>query len=83
MSSISAAKAQSQFPDLIRRAARDKERIVVTNKGRKVAAVVPIEDLKAIEELEDREDVEDARKALAEPGKSIPWEQLKKELGLE
>ena len=82
MSSISAAKAQSQFPDLIKRAARNKERIIVTSKGKKVAAVVPIEDLKAIEELEDREDIEDAKKALAEPG-GIPWEQLKKELGLE
>ncbi|MCY3021200.1 MAG: type II toxin-antitoxin system Phd/YefM family antitoxin [Planctomycetota bacterium] len=82
MASISADKAQTQFPELLKRAARDKERIVLTSRGRKVAAVVPIEDLKALEELEDRQDVEDAKKALAEPGKSITLAELKRELGI-
>ena len=82
MANITAEKAQTTFPDVIKRAGRDKERIFVTQKGKKVAAVVPIEDVETLEEIEDREDAEDAKKALAEPGKSIPLSQIKKELGL-
>ena len=48
-----------------------------------MAALVPVEDLTLIRELEDRIDLEDARKALAEAkGKLIPWETVKRELGL-
>jgi hypothetical protein len=39
--------------------------------------------LALIHELEDRIDLEDARKALTEAnGKLIPWETVKRELGL-
>jgi prevent-host-death family protein len=82
MSSVTTQRAQDQFPDIVKRAARGKERIVVTSRGKKVAAVVPIEDLKALEALDDRQDVEDAKKALAEPGPSITLEELKRELGI-
>lgn len=40
------------------------------------------EDLEFLEALEDRIDLEEARKALAESGPSIPWEQIKAELGI-
>jgi hypothetical protein len=43
-----------------------------------------MEDLDSIEELEDRMDLEEARAALAEAGTddTIPWEKVKKDLGL-
>ena len=51
-----------------------------------MAAVIPIEDLRLLERLAreemDRLDLEDARAALAEPGKNVPLEVVKKELGL-
>ena len=48
-----------------------------------MAALVPVEDLELIRELEDRIDLQDARKALADAkGKFIPWETVKRELGL-
>ena len=78
MSSMSTDKAKNDFSKVVERAAREKERVVLTRKGKKVAAVVPIEDLKLLEELDDRQDVADAKKALAEPGPNIPWEQIKK-----
>ena len=81
MSKITAVNARQQFADIINRSAYAKERIVLTRRGKDLAAVVPIEDLKLLEEIEDRIDLEAARKALKESG-SIPWEKVKAELEL-
>lgn len=56
---------------------------MIRKRGRPVAALVPVEDLTLLREIEDRIDLEDVRKALAEArGKFIPWETVKRELGL-
>jgi hypothetical protein len=52
----------------------------VRKRNRRIAAVVPIEDLDFLEQLEDRLDIEEARKRLNE--RTVPWEQIKQELGL-
>ncbi len=57
-------------------------RVVVQSSGRDVAALVPLEDLEALERLEDEADIRAAREALAEPGPNIPWEKVKADLGL-
>ena len=82
MEKVSAAKARGRFADIIGQVSYAKERITVTRRGKAVAAVIPIEDLEILEAIEDRVDIEEARKALAEPGENIPWETIKKELGL-
>jgi prevent-host-death family protein len=81
---ISTVKAREQLSTVINRAAFGKERVVLTRRGKEVAAVVPIEDVKLLEELEDRIDLEDARAALAEAKSkgTIPWEKIKADLGL-
>ncbi|HVP81136.1 MAG TPA: type II toxin-antitoxin system Phd/YefM family antitoxin [Thermodesulfobacteriota bacterium] len=81
---ISTVKAREQLSTVINRAAFGKERVVLTRRGKEVAAVVPIEDVKLLEELEDRIDLEDARAALAEAKSkgTIPWEKIKASLGL-
>jgi prevent-host-death family protein len=81
MSKITAVDARQQFADIVNRSAYAKERIVLTRRGKDLAAVVPIEDLKLLEEIEDRIDLEAARKALKESG-SVPWEKVKADLGL-
>lgn len=81
MSKITAVDARQQFADIINRSTYAKERIVITRRGKDLAAVVPIEDLKLLEDIEDRIDLEAARKALKESG-SVPWEKVKAELGL-
>ena len=64
--------------------AKREERVVLTRRGKELAAVVPIEDLELLERLEDRLDLEDARAALKDVKKkgTVPWDKLKEELGL-
>jgi antitoxin (DNA-binding transcriptional repressor) of toxin-antitoxin stability system len=57
------------------------EPIVLSRRGKDLAAIVPIEVLRLIEELEDRMLSEKAKRALKEKGR-IPWVKIKKDLGL-
>lgn len=84
MAGISTAEARDRFSDVVNRAAYGKERVILTRRGKELVAVVPIEDVRLLEELEDRLDLEEARVALAEAERegTIPWDQLKAELGL-
>jgi len=66
MPTLDATKARDEFADTINRAAYGKERVILTRRGRELAAVVPIEDVRLLEELEGRLDLQDARAAMAE-----------------
>lgn len=81
MTKVTTVDARQQFSDIVNRSAYGKERIVLTRRGKEVVALVPIEDLNLLEEIEDRIDIDAARKAMKESG-SIPWEKVKKDLGL-
>ncbi len=85
MPDLSIAEAREQFSEAINRAAYGKERIFVTRRGKRLAVIVPVEDVEALEAIEDRFDLEEAAKARAEAKEkgTIPWETLKAELGLE
>lgn len=48
------ADARAGFSELVNRVAHAKERVVVTSRGRPKAAVVPLEDLDAVEGLSRR-----------------------------
>ncbi|MFL6233362.1 MAG: type II toxin-antitoxin system prevent-host-death family antitoxin [Thermoanaerobaculia bacterium] len=76
--------SKTNNPDLVRRVAEQKERVVVTYEGREVGALVPIEDLALLREIEDRSDLAEAREALAEIERegTISWEQVKADLKL-
>ncbi len=85
---LNVSKAREEFPDVLNRAAYGKERTIVSRRGKELAAVIPIEDLRLLERLAqeemDRVDLEDARAALAEAEEkgTIPLEKAKKRLGL-
>lgn len=81
MTTMTTVEAREHFSDMLNRTAYGNERIVVTRRGRELAAIVPVEDLRLLEELEDRDDVREAMSALEEPGE-ISMEDLKKGLGL-
>jgi len=63
MSEFSTSQAREQFAELINQAAYAKERVVLTRRGKKVVAIVPIEDLELIESLNE-EDLKVAQEAL-------------------
>jgi prevent-host-death family protein len=85
MTRVNVTRAREEFPELVNRAAYGKERTVVSRRGKDLAAVVPMEDLRLLERLAreemDRLDIESAHAALAEPGKSIALRDLMNELG--
>ncbi len=86
MSEMSTSEARQDFSEVINRAAYGKERVVLTRRGKKLVAVIPVEDLEALEQLEDREDVLAAERELkrmkAKRQKPIPLAKAKKILGL-
>lgn len=84
MSERRISEARESFSTTVNRVAFGRERVVLTRHGRRVAAVVPIEDLELLESLEDARDLDDVRAALADPENRgrIEWEQLKTQLNL-
>jgi prevent-host-death family protein len=73
MTEIGVADIRANLADVINRVAYGGERIVLQRRGKRVLAVVPMEDLALIEELEDRADILAAKKARKEKGE-IPLE---------
>ena len=81
---IGVSEARESFSELVNRAAYGGERVLVSRRGRPIAAIVPIEDVEFMERMEDELDLQAAQEALADPENAvlIPWEQVKAELGL-
>ena len=59
-----------------------RERVIVRRNGKPAFAVIPVEDLEALQRLEDVIDLDDARKARKQPGRNIALAEVRKRLGL-
>jgi prevent-host-death family protein len=87
MTRLNVSKAREAFPDVVNRAAYGNERTIVSRRGKDLAAVVPIDDLRLLERLAqeeiDRQDIADARAALkeAEEKGTISLRDLIRDLG--
>ena len=72
--------------EIVRIERQNGQRFVIHRREKDAAAIISIEDLRLFERLfeeeEDRIDIERARAALAEPGESIPYEEVRRQLGL-
>ena len=79
---ISTADARKTFADIVNKVAYGKESVVLTRRGQEVAALISIEELELLQQIEDYIDIEDAKKALAEPGRNIPAQEVWKQLGI-
>ena len=82
MSKISVTDARGQLPELIERARR--EAVFVERRGKVEAVLIsPDQYARMLDALEDAEDVAAFDEAMAEEGESIPWAQVKADLGWE
>ena len=85
---ISTAAARDHFSHVVNRAAFGGERIVLTRRGKPIAAVVPVEDVEWLEELdaqsspEDEKAIQEGREAFRR-GETVSLDELKKEYGLD
>jgi len=83
---LTTSEARDGFAELVNRVAYGRERVVIHRRGHDLVALVPVEDLEALEAAENAADLATAREALAEhrasgePG--VPWEQIKADLKL-
>jgi prevent-host-death family protein len=86
MHSVSTTDLRCVIGPTVSRAQFARERTVITRKGKPVAAVVPIEDLQALEALEERLVdeglIEEAKERRAARRPAITLEELKARLGL-
>lgn len=75
--------ARSHLSEVVSRAAYNGEGVYLTRRGRRLAAVVPVEVLEAYEAAEDVADIEAARVSLAEDGPVISLEEFRAQLAAE
>jgi prevent-host-death family protein len=79
MLEIGVAEIRSNLADVINRVAYGGERVILQRRGKKVMALMPIEDLELLNSLEDKADVKAALKARKEKG-GITLKELKARL---
>ena len=82
MADVTVSELRADMATAVNRVAFGKERLIVQRQGKALAALVPMEDIEALEALEDELWVELADAAVRDPGESIPLEKLRQELGL-
>ena len=85
MNDVSVTDARSRLADVIDDARASHEPVFLTRRDRRVAAVIGAEDLERLTQAaEDLADIEAARAARAEVAEhgTIPWDEVKADLGL-
>jgi len=81
--SVNIVDAKEEFSELINRVAHQNERIVLTRRGKDVAALVPLEDLQMLLSIQDKSDLDDAVRSLKETRDlgTVSLDRLKEEIG--
>ncbi len=79
---ISTADARKNFADIVNNVVYGGEPVILTRRGREVAALVSMKELELLQLIEDHIDIEDARKALQDSGENIPAQEFWKQLGV-
>ncbi len=75
--------AKEQFSDLINQVAHNKERVLLSRRGKDIAAIIPIEDFKLLLTTQDKYDLREAMDSLKESRDkgTFTLTQLKEEIG--
>ncbi len=82
----SIAEMRNNTADIINRVAYGGERVILERRGKPVAVIIPVEEYEFLEriiaEREDAMDLAAIKASRRERGKSVPLEQVKRELGI-
>ena len=85
MTELTVAAARARLADVVDEVRKHHRPVFLTRRGRRVAAVIDADDLErltqAAEDLADIEAADAARAEIAEHG-TIPWDEVKADLGL-
>jgi PHD/YefM family antitoxin component YafN of YafNO toxin-antitoxin module len=86
MKRVNVIELQDSLVSVLDTAESRGERTVIHRGGKDAAAIVSMDDLRLLERLseeaEDRLDIEAARAALEESDERIPYEEVRRRLGL-
>lgn len=84
VNTIDAKDAKEEFSELINRVSHNKERIILTRRGKEIAAIVPLEDFLYLQKSQNKNDFDDAVEALQEARSqgTITLEDFKAEISL-
>jgi antitoxin Phd len=86
MGEMTVSDARARLADVVDAARVNHDPVYLTRRGHRVAAVVDADDLdRLIAAAEDLADIEAARAArdeIADGAATIPWDQVKADLGL-
>ena len=86
MIEITVSNARARLADVVDAARVGHDPVYLTRRGRRVAAVIDADDLDRLitsaEGLADIEAAKAARTEIADGEATIPWEQVKADLGL-
>jgi len=88
MVTVSSEEVRDGLGELINRVAYGGERVMVTRRGKKIVGIVSAKEMELLEAvldaIEDEIDVPLIKERLAEieRGECVPWDQVKRELGL-
>lgn len=87
VSKIKASTVRDNFSEIINRVAYGKEHVILTRRGKDLAALVPADELdlfrSVLKKLEDELDIAEAKMRLADKKQiRIPYKVLRRELGL-
>lgn len=76
--------AKEQFTDLINRVTHNKEHVILTRRGKEIAAIIPLEDFKLLQDSQDKNDLREAIDALKEARSdgTVTLEQIKEDIGI-
>jgi len=82
---MTVSELRNCFAEVFDRVGIKGERVILRRNKKPLVAMIPVEDLELLEAIEDRLDTDAIEQAIkAEEGKEpVPWEKVKKELGLD
>lgn len=80
MTELSISEARDKLPEAVNRVSYSGERFVIARRGKRLAALVSLDDLAILKAIEDRVDLDDAEAILRSP-KKISLKEAKARLG--